>query len=81
MIAAVPAATSPIPLVNENFDSQKFLCDRYVATLEGESPLRALVRRTVREGKGVRREAGSEESCIQNADLTNRKRMKAVALG
>ena len=48
-------------------------CDRYVAILEGESPLRALVRRTVREGKGVHREVESEESCIQNADLTNRK--------
>lgn len=41
------------------------MCDRYVATLEGESPLRALVRRTVREGKGVHREVESEESRIQ----------------
>ena len=49
-------------------------CDRYVITLGGENPLQALVRRTVREGKGVRREAESEESRIQNADLTNRKR-------
>ena len=56
-------------------------CDRYVATLEGESPLRALVRRTVREGKGVHREVESEESRIQNADLTNRKRIKAETLG
>jgi hypothetical protein len=48
-------------------------CDRYVVKLEGESPLRALVRRTVREGKGVHREVESEESRIQNADLTNRK--------
>jgi hypothetical protein len=50
-------------------------CDRYVAKLEGESPLRALVRRTVREGKGVHREVESEESRIQNAGLTNRKRI------
>ena len=50
-------------------------CDRYVAKLKGESPLRALVRRTVREGKGVHREVESEESRIQNADLTNRKRI------
>ena len=57
------------------------MCDRYVAKLEGESPLRALVRRTVREGKGVLREVESEESRIQNVDLTNRKRMKAVTLG
>ena len=56
-------------------------CDRYVAKLEGESPLRALVRRTVREGKGVYREVESEESRIQNAGLTNRKRIKAGALG
>lgn len=48
-------------------------CDRYVVKLEGENPLRALVRRTVREGKGVHREVESEESRIQNADLTNRK--------
>ena len=48
-------------------------CDRYVAKLEGEKPLRTLVRGTVREGKGVHREVESEESCIQNADLTNRK--------
>ena len=51
------------------------VCDRYVAKLEGESPLRALVRRTVREGKGVYREVESEESRIQNAGLTNRKRI------
>jgi hypothetical protein len=50
-------------------------CDRYVVTLEGESPLRALVRRTVREGKGVYREMESEESRIQNGCLTNRKRI------
>ena len=50
-------------------------CDRYIAKLEGENPLRALVRRTVREGKGVHREVESEESCIQNAGLTNRKRI------
>lgn len=55
-------------------------CDRYVATLGGESPSRALVRRTVREGKGARREAGSEESRIQNADLTNRKRIRGSDL-
>ena len=52
-------------------------CDRYVVKLEGESPLQALVRRTVREGKGVHREVGSEESRIQNVDLTNRKCIKA----
>jgi len=51
-------------------------CDRYVDTLEGESPLRTLVRRTVREGKGVHREVESEESRIQNADLTNRMRIR-----
>jgi hypothetical protein len=56
-------------------------CDRYVATLGGESPSRALVRRTVREGKGAHREVGSEESRIQNGDLTNRKRIEAMALG
>jgi hypothetical protein len=49
------------------------MCDRYVVKLEGENPSRALVRRTVREGKGVHREVESEESRIQNADLTNRK--------
>jgi hypothetical protein len=43
--------------------------------LGGESPPRALVRRTVREGKGVHREVESEESRIQNAGLTNRKRI------
>ena len=48
-------------------------CDRYVIKLEGESPSRALVRRTVREGKGVHREVESEESRIQNAGPTNRK--------
>jgi hypothetical protein len=48
-------------------------CGRYVITLGGASPSRALVRRTVREGKGVHREMESEESRIQNADLTNRK--------
>jgi len=48
-------------------------CDRYVVKLEGESPLRTQERRTVREGKGVYREVESEESRIQNADLTNRK--------
>jgi hypothetical protein len=51
-------------------------CDRYVITLGGESPLRTLVRRTVREGKGVHREVESEESRIQNAGLTNRKRIR-----
>ncbi|MDP4157251.1 MAG: hypothetical protein Q8929_16610, partial [Bacillota bacterium] len=55
-------------------------CDRYVVKLEGESPLRALVRRTVREGKGVHREMESEESRIQNVDLTNRKCIKAGVL-
>ena len=50
-------------------------CDRYVTKLGGESPLWALVRGTIREGKGVRREAESEESRIQNAGLTNRKRI------
>jgi len=44
-------------------------CEWYVVKLEGESPLRALVRRTVREGKGVHREVESEESRIQNTDL------------
>jgi hypothetical protein len=53
------------------------LCDRYVVKLKGESPLRALVRKTVSEGKGVRREVESEESRIQNADLTNRKCIEA----
>ena len=48
-------------------------CDRYVAKLGGASPPRALVRRTVSEGKGVHREVESEESRIQNAGLTNRK--------
>jgi len=57
------------------------MCDRYVAKLEGENPLRALVRRTVREGKGVHRETESEESRIQNTDLTNRKCIKAGVLG
>ncbi|MFS8563597.1 MAG: hypothetical protein LVR00_04435 [Rhabdochlamydiaceae bacterium] len=41
------------------------VCDRYVITLGGESPLWTLARRTIREGKGARREAGSEESRIQ----------------
>jgi hypothetical protein len=36
------------------------MCDRYVARLEGESPLRAPVGRTVREGKGVHREMLSD---------------------
>jgi hypothetical protein len=47
-------------------------CDRNVVKLEGKSPLRALVRRTVNEGKGVHREMESEESPILNAGLTNR---------
>lgn len=51
------------------------LCVRYVTKLGGESPLRTLVRGTVREGKGVHREVESEESRIQIADLTNRKRI------
>ena len=55
-------------------------CGRYVIELGGESPLRTLVRRTAREGKGVRREAESEESRIQNAGLTNRKCIEAGAL-
>lgn len=54
------------------------MCDRYVITLGGVSPSRALVRRTVREGKGVHREVESEESRIQNADLTNRKRIRGM---
>lgn len=53
------------------------LCDRYVTKLGGVSPPWALVRGTIRESKGVRREAESEESCIQNTDLTNRKRIEA----
>ena len=57
------------------FHSCGIMCDRYVATLGGVNPLRALVRRTVREGKGVHREVESEESRIQNASLTNRKRI------
>ena len=57
------------------FFVRKTWCDRYVVKLEGESPLRTLVRRTVREGKGVHREMESEESRIQNAGLTNRKRI------
>ena len=44
-------------------------CDWYVVKLEGESPLRALVRRTVREGNGVHREVESEESRIQNKEF------------
>ena len=40
----------------------------------------ALVRGTTREGKGVHREVESEESRIQNADLTNRKCIKAGVL-
>jgi len=55
------------------------LCDRYVISLGGESPLWAPVRRTIREGKGVYREVESEESRIQNADLTNRKFDKQTA--
>jgi hypothetical protein len=51
-------------------------CDRYVVKLGGENPLWALVRGTIREGKGVHREVESEESRIQNADLTNRKCMR-----
>ena len=51
-------------------------CDRYVVKLGGESPLRTLVRGTVSEGKGVHREVESEESRIQNVDLTNRKYMR-----
>jgi hypothetical protein len=62
-------------------DRQGARCDRYVVELRGESPPRAQVRRTVRESKGVHREVESEESCIQNADLTNRKCIKAEALG
>lgn len=52
------------------------VCDRYVVKLGGESPLWTLVRRTIREGKGVHCEVESEESRIQNADLTNRKRIR-----
>ena len=52
-------------------------CDRYGINLGGESPLRTQVRRTVRESKGVHREVESKESCIQNADLTNRKCIEA----
>ena len=68
-------------IVDHFEDILDMMCDRYVAILEGESPSRALVRRTVREGKGVHREVESEESRIQNADLTNRKRIEAMALG
>ena len=50
-------------------------CDWYVVKLGGESPLWTLVRRTISESKGVHREVESEESCIQNAGLTNRKRI------
>ena len=64
---------------SKNID-RYFWCDRYVVKLEGESPLRAQVRRTVREGKGVHREVESEESRIQNAGLTNRKCIEAVTL-
>ena len=39
-----------------------FKCDRYVVKLGGESPSWALVRRTIREGKGVHREVESEGS-------------------
>jgi len=57
----------------EHSQKVKATCDRYVIKLGGESPSRALVRRTVREGKGVHREMESEESRIQNAGPTNRK--------
>ena len=63
------------PVVAVFLTLSKKMCDRYVAKLEGESPLRALVRRTVREGKGVHREVESEESRIQNVYPTNRKRI------
>jgi hypothetical protein len=63
-----------------DFPSENQSCDRYVVKLEGESPLRALVRRTVSEGKGVHREVESEESRIQNADLTNRKCIRGRGL-
>ena len=59
-------------LMRAEVNSIELMCDRYVASLEGESPLRALVRRTVREGKGAHREVGSEESRIQNVGPTNR---------
>lgn len=39
-----------------------------VVKLEGESPLRALVRRTVSEDKSVHRKMESEESRIQNVE-------------
>ena len=54
-------------------------CDRYVVKLGGESPLRAQVRGTVREGKGVYREVESEESRIQTVDLTNRKCIRGMS--
>lgn len=38
------------------------------------------MRGTIREGKGVYREMESEESRIQTADLTNRKRMRHYPL-
>jgi hypothetical protein len=71
------------PLAEEESSpfKERFLCDRYVVELRGESPPRAQVRRTVREGKGVHREMESEESRIQNVGLTNRKCIEAAALG
>ena len=57
-------------------------CDRYVVKLEGESPLWAQVRKTIREGKDVHREVESEESRMQNAGLTNSQCIKVgVSLG
>ena len=44
--------------------------------LGGASPLRAVMAGIVRLGKGVRREAESEGSRCQNADLTNRNRIE-----
>lgn len=52
------------------------LCARHVVTLEGASPLRAVMTGTARLGKGARREAGSEGSRCQNSDSTNRNRIQ-----
>jgi hypothetical protein len=63
----------PFVKTTATFPTVAVACDRYVTKLRGVSPPWTLVRGTVREGKGVHREVESEESCIQNADLTNRK--------
>ena len=51
-------------------------CARHVAPVGGVSPLRAVTSGTASLGKGVRREAESEGSRWQNADPTNRNRIR-----